>query len=50
MSTIVIDKNTRTKLRNIGKKEQTYDEIINDLIKKHKKSSVDSGKSIEQKV
>jgi uncharacterized protein YggL (DUF469 family) len=32
MSTIFIEKRTRDKLRNIGRKDQTYDDIINELI------------------
>jgi len=32
-ATIVIDSNTRENLRRIGKKSQTYDEIIRELIK-----------------
>lgn len=31
MSTIFIEKRTREKLRNIGRKEPTYDDIINEL-------------------
>lgn len=50
MSTIIIGKSTRTKLRDIGKKEQTYDDIINELIKNHKKSPANSSHLTEQKV
>jgi hypothetical protein len=44
MTTIVIDKETRTKLRNIGRKDQTYDDIISELIRKTKKGPANSGK------
>lgn len=50
MTTIVISKETRYKLRNLGRKQQTYDEIISELIRKTKKSSVNSAKSTEQEV
>ena len=48
MATIVIENNTRNKLRNVGRKEQTYNDIINELLEKSKKSSVNSDKSTEQ--
>jgi hypothetical protein len=32
MSTIFLEKRTRDKLRNLGRKDQTYDDIINELI------------------
>jgi hypothetical protein len=49
MGTIMIDNQTRDELRSIGRKEQTYDDIIRELLQKAK-SSVNSGKSTEQKV
>jgi predicted CopG family antitoxin len=48
MATIVIEKETRNKLREVGRKEQTYDDIIMELLEKSKKSSIDSAKSAEQ--
>ncbi len=48
MATIVIENNTRSKLRSVGRKEQTYNDIINELLEKSKKRSVDSVKSTEQ--
>ncbi len=39
MTTILISKETRSKLRNLGRKEQTYDDIIKDLLKESKKGS-----------
>ncbi|WP_172602196.1 hypothetical protein [Candidatus Nitrosocosmicus franklandus] len=36
-TTIIIDVKTRNILRNIGRKEQTYDDIINELIEDNKK-------------
>ena len=32
MSTIAIEKDTRERLRKLGRKDQTYDDIINELI------------------
>ncbi len=32
-TSILIETNTRNELRRIGRKEQTYDDIINELIK-----------------
>lgn len=32
-TTILVEDSTRQKLRQIGRKEQTYDQIINELIK-----------------
>ncbi len=40
MATIFIEKNTRSKLRSIGSKKQTYDDIINELLESSKKRSV----------
>lgn len=37
-TTILIKKDTREKLRDIGRKQQTYDEIVNELLKKAKGS------------
>ena len=51
MSTIFIEKRTREKLRNIGRKEQTYDDIINELIQRNeasKQSSAGSAKPTKQ--
>jgi hypothetical protein len=36
---VVIKKETRDRLRYIGRKEQTYDDIISELIEKTKKDS-----------
>ena len=49
MSAIVIKKETRNRLRYVGRKEQTYDDIINELLEKREVSSVNSGKSTEQR-
>ncbi len=38
-SSILIKKNTRDELRRVGRKEQTYDDIVNELLKKAKESS-----------
>ncbi|HEU4443166.1 MAG TPA: hypothetical protein VFR94_00670 [Nitrososphaeraceae archaeon] len=32
-TTILVEESTRQKLRKIGRKEQTYDQVINELIK-----------------
>ena len=40
MTNIFIEKETRNKLRSIGTKKQTYDDIINELLKISKKRSV----------
>ena len=48
LTNIVIKKETRTKLRYIGRKEQTYDDIINELLQGSKKRPADSAKSTEQ--
>lgn len=50
MVTIFIDKETRSRLQNLGSKNQTYDDIINELIDISKRRSVNSAKSIEQVV
>jgi hypothetical protein len=50
MATIVVEKNTRTKLKSVGRKEQTYDDIINELLKRIEKRPADSHKSAEQEV
>jgi predicted CopG family antitoxin len=47
MATIVIENETRKKLKSEGRKDQTYDDIILELLEKSKKSSVDSAKSTE---
>jgi len=49
MTTIVIEKETRNKLRKAGRKEQTYDDIIMELLEKSKKSLVDLAESTERK-
>ncbi len=48
MTTINVDKETRNKLRVNGRKEQTYDDIINELIEISKKRTIDLAESIEQ--
>ena len=48
MATIVIENNTRSKLRSVGRKEQTYNDIINELLEKSKKRSVNSDKLTER--
>lgn len=47
MVTITIEKNTRNKLRSAGRKEQTYDDIINELLENAKKHSIDLLESTE---
>jgi hypothetical protein len=37
-TSILIEANTRDELRRIGRKEQTYDDIVNELLKKAKES------------
>jgi hypothetical protein len=37
-TTILIETRTREKLRQIGKKDQTYDAVINDLIETRRNS------------
>lgn len=32
-TSIIVEHNTRNELRRIGRKEQTYDQVINELIK-----------------
>ena len=41
LTNIVIKKTTRSKLRYFDRKEQTYDDIINELLEIVKKGSVD---------
>ena len=48
MVTIFVEKQTRSKLRSIGNKNQTYDDIINELLEISKKRSVNSVKLTEQ--
>lgn len=50
MVTISIENQTRNQLRSRGRKEQTYDDIIKELLEKAKKCSVNSGKSTEQEL
>ena len=47
MATIVIEKETRNKLRKTGRKDQTYNDIIMELLDKSKKSSSDFAESTE---
>ena len=37
-TTIILKTNTRDQLRKFGRKEQTYDDIVNELLKKAKES------------
>ncbi len=37
-ASIILKSRTRDELRRIGRKEQTYDDIINELLKKSKES------------
>ncbi|MDR4491598.1 MAG: hypothetical protein R2685_11970 [Candidatus Nitrosocosmicus sp.] len=39
MVTILIDNQVRNQLRSIGRKQQTYNDIIKELLEKAKKSS-----------
>jgi hypothetical protein len=48
MVTILIEKDTRTKLRSAGHKGQTYNDIIHDLLKRVEKRSADLLESVEQ--
>ena len=47
-TTILVRKETRCLLSKIGRKEQTYDDIINELIKVKQRCPIDSAKSTEQ--
>lgn len=47
MVTISIENQTRNQLRSRGRKEQTYDDIIKELLEKAKESSVNSTKITE---
>jgi hypothetical protein len=47
MTTIFIEKRTREKLRNIGHKDQTYDDIINELIRIKEESKLSSNDLME---
>ncbi|WP_415311981.1 hypothetical protein [Candidatus Nitrosocosmicus sp. FF01] len=38
MTTIIIQNKTRDLLRRVGRKQQTYDDIINELLEKSKNS------------
>lgn len=44
-TTIVITTLTRERLRQIGRKNQTYDELINDLIRKRNNQDLENLKS-----
>ena len=46
-TTIKVSHHTRNALRLVGRKGQTYDDIIVNLLKKAKESPVNSGKSTE---
>ncbi|ALI36857.1 hypothetical protein NMY3_02667 [Candidatus Nitrosocosmicus oleophilus] len=48
MATIVIEKDTRSRLRKTGTKDQTYDDIINRLLDISIKSPTDFTESAEQ--
>lgn len=48
MPTIFVEKQTRSKLRDMGNKNQTYDDIINELLDISKKRSANSLKLAEQ--
>lgn len=37
-TSILIESNTRDELKRYGRKEQTYDDIVNELLKKTKES------------
>lgn len=50
MATILIEKETRSKLRSAGHKGQTYNDIINELLEISKKRSVNSVKLTEQEL
>ena len=41
-TTILVEDSTRQKLRQIGRKEQTYDQVINELIQIKGKSEVNA--------
>ncbi len=45
MGTILIDNQIRNQLRSIGRKEQTYNDIIKELLEKTKKSSVNTDRN-----
>lgn len=47
-TTIVITTLTRERLRQIGRKNQTYDELINDLIRKRNNQDLENLKSTSQ--
>lgn len=42
MGTILIDNQIRNQLRNIGRKDQTYNDIIRELLEKSKKDHINS--------
>jgi predicted CopG family antitoxin len=48
MATILIEKDTRTKLRSAGHKGQSYDDIIKELLKQTEKHSADLWESAKQ--
>ncbi|MGD9672081.1 MAG: hypothetical protein AB7U98_01225 [Candidatus Nitrosocosmicus sp.] len=47
MTTIIIQNRTRDLLRKVGRKQQTYDDIINELLEKSK-TSIDADRSTEE--
>jgi hypothetical protein len=48
MTTIVIQNRTRDLLRRVGRKQQTYDDIINQLLKKAEISDDTDGNTEEE--
>jgi hypothetical protein len=48
MTTIIIEKQTRNRLKKAGRKEQTYDDIINELLRKTNENPVNSSQLTEQ--
>lgn len=47
-TTITVNKRTRELLKKIGKKEQTYNDLINELIKLRTKKTIDNGNQITE--
>jgi hypothetical protein len=45
-TTIIVKKRTRELLRQIGKKEQTYNDVINELIKFKKNKTIQNHRDI----
>jgi predicted CopG family antitoxin len=42
-TTVLVELSTRERLKKIGKKGQSYDELINELIDRENKDSLDRG-------